>query len=269
MPRIRWFRALLILLLVSQALAIADELVLWTGMVTEMRAVASGAAFGLIVFAIIMRGGLTIRFVLQPAGDAEAQSAADAALKRAANGSSSKLSVFVYASDSLAAFTSCDGSGYCIFISHRMADEMSSDGLAAVLAHECGHAEAQHPRRQAFLLGLIGAVKMAFGIPLPAAIAIILAYFVMLREWEYVADRAAAGKVGNDTVIEAFDEYRYLTGDSCKHGFWSDLLSTHPCLHDREAAIREFSSGAAESSLHAYLPYLPPRQRGRKNKRRP
>jgi Zn-dependent protease with chaperone function len=142
----------------------------------------------------------------------------------------------LYRSRRPSAVTASDGLGHCcIFVSTALVNALSTQRLTAVLAHECGHAKNRHPLKQAMVLGLLAGFKMSIGIPSVAVVVVLLAYLMMLREWEYVADRHACSIVGATTMISTFEEYRSVSGDEDISG-WRELLCGHPSLHRRIAA---------------------------------
>ena len=117
-----------------------------------------------------------------------------------------------------------------------------------MLAHEYGHLIERHPSRQAIVLGLLAAVKMSVGVPAGAVLCVLLAYLMMLREWEYVADRQGARIVGIETMLSAFSEYRRLSSEEDLPE-WSELLCGHPSLHRRIAALKHLATGECRSTL--------------------
>lgn len=164
--------------------------------------------------------------------------------------------VILYRSDRPSAVTANDWPQCCIFVSTGMVKSLSTESLAAVLSHECGHVWHRHPLRQAIVLGLLAGVKMSIGVPPAAVVAVLIAYLMMLREWEYVADRHACKTVGADRMQVAFEEYRAASGDKDSSS-WSELLSGHPSMRNRVAALREFAAAGGELKIPEVLPYLP------------
>ena len=88
-------------------------------------------------------------------------------------------------------------------------------------------------------VGLMRAVflAMSIGVPLGAVVAVLIAYLFMLREWEYVADRAAVVRAGSDKVLAAFAQYQAASGEKNASAL-SELFSGHPSIHRRVAAIQ-------------------------------
>ena len=86
-------------------------------------------------------------------------------------------------------------------------------------------------------MGLVAAVKMSIGVPLGAVVAVLIAYLFMLREWEYVADRAAVSRAGPINVLAAFFQYQAASGEKNASAL-SELFSGHPSIHRRVAMIQ-------------------------------
>ena len=285
MPPPRISRLLLGLFLIALVVSFVDELVLWTGMPTAMRVPATGLATSAIVFAVLNRGGLALRFAMrQRPGPLAARRAFFRAVKRcrrrsgtgwgyaalrgweawrrfmrvdpvpagAAPKVAAALSVVcpagipvpqyvVFAGRRPSAVTAQDGPVCCIFVSTALVRLLSQDGLEAVLAHECGHILAHHSKRLAFLLGFLAGFKLSVGVPPAAAIAVFLAYLMMLREWEYIADRQASGLVSHEAMIRAFEEYRKKSGDKDAPA-WLEIFQCHPTIQHRIEALREYGT---------------------------
>lgn len=262
MVPLRILRVLGVLFGVSMVLAAVDELVIWTGMPPSMRVLANGLSTAAIVFVLIYRGGWVIRYAMnRPTKDRTYHLRARAALKQVV-GSIRPPRLTIYSSERPAAVTANDGSKCCIFVSTGLIDSLSPASLSAVMAHECGHIMEKHPIRQAIILGLLAGVKMSIGIPAAAVVPIVLAYLMMLRDWEYIADRFAFHRVGCATMIEAFGEYRAVTGFESSNPL-VDLLSTHPSIRYRVAALREYAAAGGNLQVPWWRSYIPKTPRPR------
>ena len=299
MVPLRLLRVLLILFLVSLALIVVDELVLWTHMPAYMRVVATGLASGAIVFALILRGGTVLRFAMRtsPApwkgflvcvrlivrgvrrkrslSRAVTQARAvmravmapsrisphltdsvETAMKIAGAQIHRSPRMILYSSRRPSAVTASDGLHCCVFVSTSLVKALTPSSLVAVLAHECGHIREGHPLRMALMLGLLAGVKMSIGVPPAAVVPIFLAYLMMLREWEYFADRQASKVVGNEAVLEAFNEYRAASGDK-DSSKWAEIFCGHPSLHNRIDALKEYGASGGKLEIPEIFPYQP------------
>ena len=106
------------------------------------------------------------------------------------------------------------------------------------------------------MLGLLAGVKMSIGVPAAAVVPILLAYLMMLREWEYFADRQASKVVGHETVLEAFNEYRAASGDK-DSSKWAEIFCGHPSLRNRIDALKEYGASGGKPEIPEIFPYQP------------
>lgn len=267
---LRIFRLLIVLFVISALIGIFEEVLTRNGASIELVKLASGVFAGFIVFAMAYEGGRILLFCGKGlVNDAASREKVREALldlgileerrygkrrregiknlinenlrtrnDRRCDASSDKLLMYVSVveSERFIAITVNQGRTHRAFISTRMLNTMTPEALRGVLAHEYGHVVNLHPFKQASLLGLVAAVKLSVGVPIGAVVLLLLSYLYMLRQWEYVADASAVARTSPSHVMAAFDEYQAIAGEE-NMGFWSELVSGHPSLHRRVAAV--------------------------------
>ncbi len=268
---LRIYRTLIVLFLVSGFLALAEMIFVRIGLPRDTILVLSGVFAGLIIFVLVYQGGSVLLFCGKGLVDdpVRREKIREALLsigvleerrksRRIARHSKKYVGenmrrqdvrdkartlmyVSVVTSDRFIAITVNSGRSHRAFVSSKMVDSMSAHALRGVLAHELGHAISAHPLKQAVLLALVASVKLSIGVPLGAAIVMLIAYLFMLREWEYVADAMAVKKTSVSDVQAAFDEYKAISGEKNMSRF-SEFFCGHPSIHRRLAAIQSLAS---------------------------
>lgn len=267
---LRIYRTLIVLFLVSGFLALAEMIFVRIGLPRDTILVLSGVFAGLIIFVLVYQGGSVLLFCGKGLVDDPVRRDKIEALlsigvleerrksRRIARHSKKYVGenmrrqdvrdkawtlmyVPVVTSDRFIAITVNSGRSHRAFVSSKMVDSMSAHALRGVLAHELGHAISAHPLKQAVLLALVASVKLSIGVPLGAAIVMLIAYLFMLREWEYVADAMAVKKTSVSDVQAAFDEYKAISGEKNMSRF-SEFFCGHPSIHRRLAAIQSLAS---------------------------
>lgn len=234
---LRWHRVLLGFAAVSVFIGLVDELGIWLLPPKSMRLIITGLTTGAVVMLLAYRGGSVVRFVLgRQIEGGELGSKVTAALATFQLSVPLRYRIVLYEAKNPAAFTISDGGICCIFMSSAMVKGLSREALACVVAHECGHMLEHHPRKQYIILGLLACVKATTGITIAAVFLVLFAYLYMLREWEFIADRHAAGIVGAERLISAFTEFRKLSGEKDISRF-SEFMCSHPSLDRRIAAL--------------------------------
>ncbi|WFE91790.1 M48 family metallopeptidase [Roseibium porphyridii] len=129
------------------------------------------------------------------------------------------------------------------------------DEVAGVLAHEIGHVTEKHSLQQIYRVAgfylLIGAVTGDDGQLLDELVAQagILQSRAYSREFEHDADRVSVElmlKSGRDplAVTRLLDKVLADCGESCER---TDILSTHPGMIDRKAAIKTLIEKQAQN----------------------
>jgi Zn-dependent protease with chaperone function len=255
----RLHRLLIALFAVSAALVLVDETMRWAEMPVVVRFAVAGVAAGGLVFLLAYFGGTMLRFTLRvgnPPAALHDRAAAVMADVRPIDRRAPVLTVFDQSS--LHAFAVNDGRGTCVFISSALVGHLSPRELAGVLAHECGHISEDHPVRLAVVLAMLASVKFSVDIPLLAAVVVILAYLLMMREWEYAADQRACQIVRPQVVIDALTRYRQLSrGDrrpararrfTALRWCLSEILSAHPASGRRMRELRRLERATGSSS---------------------
>ena len=236
------FRLLLVLMMVSGVLVVAEAAVDHIGIRGPMADLCAGVFAGAMVFLLAYEWGRVLRFCAKGVVQSAALNAKVRAVLDEIGVKQEVLAVSIIDSKEFHGATVREGGGHRMFISTRFLDTLSSSALRGLLAHEYGHVENKHPIKLAALLGIVASVKLSVGVPLGAVVAILLAYLFMLREWEYVADEAACQHVGVDDVLAAFHEYRAASGDK-SIGALSEFFCGHPSLHKRIAAVMRKQGG--------------------------
>lgn len=236
------FRILLVLLSVSGTLVLVDSALANIGIRGELAKAFSGLLAGGVVFFLAYEWGRILRFC----GKDFSLAAEDSLL---VNDALSRLSipsdllrVTLIESDNFHGITVREGGRHRLFLSTKYLQVLSPGGLRGLLSHEYGHVENHHPIKLAVILGLTASVKLSVGIPLGAVVAILLAYLFMLREWEYVADKAAVHRTGACDVIAAFEDYQRVAGEE-KLSRLSELFCGHPSVHRRIRSIQQLEGG--------------------------
>jgi Zn-dependent protease with chaperone function len=231
-------RLFLMLLGVSALIALPEMALERTAMSRETMNILLGAFYGLTVFLLALMGGKVLGFCAKGrVADLERLQKVFAALAKIGipDGRYS-IAVTIVEYSHLVSITVREGRGHRIFMSAKMIDALGADALRGVLAHEYGHIRNGHPLKLVVLLGLVAAVKMGLGVPLPAVICVFMAYLYMLRQWEYQADAMAVTCASRDDMLAAFAGYRQLELDRDLSPFL-EWFCAHPSMHKRIAAI--------------------------------
>lgn len=229
---VRIYRLLIVLFGISMLVAGADVALSALGMRGPYLKIGTGLFAGILVFVMALEGGKTLLFCAKGlVGEGAAASAVSALMDEVGGGLGIRISVVE--SSNVFASTVKEGRSHRTFISTGLLEGFSSQGLRGVVAHECGHVRGNHSLMLAVLLGLLAGVKFAFGIPLVAAVIILLAYLWMLRTWEFIADHDAVKTVGSDPLKCAFVDYQTISGDKKDVPLYSELLSGHPSIARR------------------------------------
>lgn len=238
MPPLHWLRVLAIFASISFLLAVLDEAMIWFLPPLAMRELVLGLAAGAMVYLMAYRIGSILRFVIDKRIEAGTLiERGESILKEIAACSGVTATLLVFESSKLITFSVSDGHNRsCICISSGMISSLSRDAIAGVLAHECGHINANHPRRLALLLALLATVKMSGGISAAIVVMVILTYLYMQREWEFAADKKGAECVGPSALITAFNEYKSVSGEKDLSRL-GEIFSAHPGMHRRIAAL--------------------------------
>lgn len=251
MVPLSFLRVFLLLLAISAFLAFGDGLVARLGLHGGLATWISGMLGALLVFGLAYQGGRCIAFcakgvVSDPARTARLNTQAamvgppkDGSVP--GMGSADIRFVVVPTSEKFIAFSVKCGLGHSIFLSTKMIDSLSDEALRGLLAHEYGHITNAHPIKQGVVLGMIAAVKMAFGVPAGALVLLLMSYLYMLRSWELAADAAAVKMSCGDSLLRALTEYSRIEGDDA--GRFSEFFYGHPSFRRREAAIRQQQIG--------------------------
>lgn len=272
---LRIHRALCVLFAVSGTLALLEIVFSNFGLSHEASMLLSGLCTGVMVFILAYEGGRVLLFcgkglIDDPArrlkvraalldigvleerrsGARRARGRSDTNSGRRLPDSGPKELMYVTIVDSprFIAITIKAGASHRAFISTHMVDTMSPGALRGVLGHEYGHVLSAHPFKLACVLGLVAAVKLTVGIPLPVVAVLLLTYLYMLRQWEFSADAQAVHRTSCADVRAAFDEYRAISQEK-DMGRWAELISGHPSVHRRiEAIEREAATVAVVGS---------------------
>lgn len=251
---LRVYRLVGLLLAVSAALAFIDGVFYYLVLPAQLSRTLSGALGGLLVFLLAHHGGRLLLFCGRGMVDDanRSQIVHEALLELGVMGErrqrprpsekplAANRAIYVSIVDSprFIAITVQSGQKHRTFVSTGLVDALSPGALRGVLAHEYGHVENAHPAKQGLVLGAVAAIKMSVGIPLGAAIVLLLAYLYMLREWEYVADARAVRHAGRSNVLCAFGEYQAIHGGK-DMGVVSEFFCGHPSFSKRVRAIQQ------------------------------
>lgn len=225
-------RALLVVLSLGGLVALAERYIVLMGVAHAMQSVLVGVISGCAVFLGAHRGARLLRLVM---GRSIVRHEREGLARQVL--ASRGLSLCVVRSDAIWAVTASDGNGACVFISTALLAREQTDLLKGVLAHESAHAELGHVRRLSDILGFLALAKFSFGVPLPAVIAVLLAYLAMMRSWEFEADAHAARTIGSRQMEEALESIarQVSAGRMSRVAEW---FSAHPCLYRRIERMR-------------------------------
>lgn len=145
----------------------------------------------------------------------------------------------IYESKELSAVTTGQRTGSVIAISTGLLEALNDRQLRATLAHELGHIDGGHLILTSGFLATLLLGKTLFGaLGLPVTLALLLAYFALLRRNEFDADRRAAERAGADDVVDLLLTLKVkLKEPRCLDWPGMSMLSTHPGFRVRAARV--------------------------------
>lgn len=230
---LHWHRVLILLFGVSALLVASDELAKLLGADSTL---LSGLVFGAVIYILTMNGGAIVRFCINnEVKESLAEKGVSELINQWSDGR--RIEVSVVEMDDMRSALVGERHGYRLFISTGALKHLSPMGMVGVLAHEAGHVRRRHCEHICILLGVIGASKITFDIPLIGVIAILMTYLYLSRRREFEADETGAELVGKDAMLAAFNELRKATNEA-DIGSLTEIFVTHPSLHRRIDAIK-------------------------------
>lgn len=225
-------RAMFVLLSLGGFVALVERYMVLMEVPQAMQSVLVGVISGCVVYLGAHRGARLLRFVFRRS-----------IVREEVGGRSQQLitvkglSLSVVRSDAIWAVTANDGNGARIFVSDRLLACDRPELFKGVVAHESAHAQLGHVRRLCDILGFLALTKFSFGVPWPAAIAVLIAYLAMMRSWEFEADELAARTIGASAMEQALQSFAERV-TAVRMSRVAEWFSAHPCLFRRIERIR-------------------------------